>query len=141
MLKTWDLALAFTSNLASRLPRAIVFFFCLFFLLLLGLCKLRFLAGGLISVFCRNYRFHERIFCSLFQVCGKANCHFRDKRRVTFFTEEFSITYQTLILTRPHYSSAGTEFVCQVSKLLKLANKSKFFLSTKQMSVILWQTF
>ena len=96
ILETSDLALAFTSNLVSRLPRAIVFF-VLLFLLLLVLCKLRFLAGGLISVFCRNYRFHERTFCPLFPVCGKANCHFRDKLRVTFFTEEFLITYQTLI--------------------------------------------
>ena len=63
------------------------------------------MAGGLISVFCGNYGFDERIFCCSLQAYGilrktgsiQANCHFRDKLRVSFFTEEFLITCKTLI--------------------------------------------
>ena len=31
------------------------------------------------------------------KLAGSANCHFRDKIKVTFFTEEFLITYKTLV--------------------------------------------
>ena len=97
-----------TRNLVPRLLRPI-------FLPLL-LCKLRFLARGLISAFveimdlmkeffvanCRHVLYWEKL-----AGCIYANCHFTDKLGVTFFTEKFSSTDKTFFasLYFPFFSS------------------------------------